>query len=85
MSIAVRQIEQNREAYEKVRGEMEEQHFGRVLLMHDGQIVAIYNDKGDAYSIGRDKYGLGKFSLKTVGDPPISLGAHTLSISGRLP
>ena len=82
-SPAATQVSKNREAYEKVRGEIEAKHFGRVVLMHDGEIVSIYNDKGDAYSIGREKYGLGNFSLKTVGDSPISLGVHTLSLSGE--
>ncbi len=76
------QIKKNKEAYEKVRVKMELQHFGRVVLLHNGEIVSLYNDKGDAYSIGREKYGLGNFYLKTIGDPPISLGIHTLSLSG---
>lgn len=36
----------------KYRQRMEREHFGRVALMHDGRIVEVYNDMGDAYSIG---------------------------------
>ncbi len=30
---------------------------GRVVLMHDGEVVEVYNDSGDAYKIGCEKYG----------------------------
>lgn len=72
------QLTLNKNAYKKIQEEMESKHFGRVALMHDGQIVNIYNDSGDAYSIGVEKYGLGNFSLQKIGDRPISLGFYGL-------
>lgn len=73
------QLIQNKTAYEKVRIAMEAKHLGRVALMHDGEIVNIYNDSGDAYSIGVEKYGLGEFSLQKIGDRPIKMGSAGIS------
>ncbi|MDE0131725.1 MAG: hypothetical protein OXQ32_05620 [bacterium] len=42
--------------------------------MKDGEVVGIYNDMSDAYSIGHEKYGLGNFSLKRIGERPAQLG-----------
>ena len=68
------QLERNQAAYDAVRRQMEEDHLGRVVLLHDGEVVEVYNDKDDAYKIGREKYGLGNFSLVNVGQQPIDLG-----------
>lgn len=72
------ELEKNEEAYEEVRNQMEAEHWGRTVLLHDGAVVAIYNDEGDAYAIGREKFGLGRFSLHQVGRQPIDLGFHAL-------
>ncbi len=50
---------------------------GRTALLHDGQLIAIYNDSGDAYAIGVEKFGLGHFSIETFGERPKSLGVFT--------
>ena len=65
----------NYEAYKaRHREALEREHTGRVALMHDAEVVAIYNDEQDAYQIGVEKYGLGNFSLQVIGAEPISLG-----------
>ena len=75
------QAELNFTAYsEKYKLELEKQHWGRIVLMHDGEIVGIYNDRGDAYSIGCEKYGLGNFSLQQVGEQPAQLGILTAAL-----
>lgn len=75
------QLDKNREAYNAVKDNLESEHFGRVALLHDGQVVAIYNDSVDAYSIGREKYGMGNFSIVKIGEAPISLGIFTMCLS----
>ncbi len=74
------QLDRNQAAYEAIRAKMEEKHIGRVVMMHDGEVVEVYNDGGDAYKIGREKYGLGNFSLVTVGEQPINLGFFTMFV-----
>lgn len=74
----IAELKKNQEAYEAVKGKMESEHWGRTVLLHDGNVVAIYNDEGDAYDIGREKFGEGRFSLYVVGKRPIDLGYHSL-------
>ena len=74
------QLEINLGAFKAAREGLEEDHLGRTVLLHDGEIVAIYNDSGDAYEIGCEKFGLGNFSVETIGGQPKSLGFFTAYI-----
>ena len=74
----IAEMEKNQEAYDAVKNEMEAGHWGRTVLLHNGNVVAIYNDEGDAYDIACEKFGPGRFSLYVVGKRPIDLGYHSL-------
>ena len=76
----IAELNKNQEAFDRVQEEMEREHWGRTVLMHNGEVVSIYNDYGDAYSIACFMYGLGKFSLHVVGQQPVDLGFHTVSL-----
>lgn len=75
------EIERNRAAYAAEKERLEKEHFGRVALLHAGQVVEIYNDTGDAYLVGTNTYGLGKFTIQKIGEQPISLGAFTMCLA----
>ena len=81
--MAENQLDMNQAAYEAIRTQMEDKHMGRVVLMHNGEVVEVYNDSGDAYKVGCDKYGLGNFSLVNVGEQPINLGFFTMFVKPR--
>ena len=72
----IAELEKNQEAYDGVKDAMEAKHWGRVVLLSNGEVVAVYNDEGDAYDIGCEKFGLGRFSLHRVGERPVDLGIH---------
>ena len=74
------QLEMNRKAYSAVKKTLETTDFGRTVLLHDGEVVGIYNDSGDAYAIGCEKFGLGNFTTQKIGQGPISLGILTLCL-----
>ena len=74
------QLVKNRAAYHAIKEAMEAEHFGRAALLHDGEVVEIFNDSGDAYAIGCEKFGLGNFSIEKIGEPPISLGVFTMCL-----
>ena len=78
------QLNKNQAAYEAMQTEMERKHMGRILLMHDGEMVEVYNNRSDAYKIGCEKFGMGKFSLVTVGERPIELGFFGMFISPKV-
>ncbi len=69
------EFRKNRQAYESEhRKELERDHMDEVALMHDGELVEIFKEIGEANVAGRNRYGEGKFSLITVG-LDIDLGA----------
>lgn len=68
------QAETNHAAYPKYRESLEREHAGRVVLMRNGKVVRIFNDKGDAYEYGHEKFGFGNFSMKQIGERPAKLG-----------
>lgn len=73
----MRELKKNRDTYNAMRDKLEREHRGRVALLHDGELVFVYNDRWDAYVIGTERFGEGNFSIKKIGAPPASLGAAT--------
>ena len=68
------EMERNLAAFKQLEADLMNEHAGRVALLHDGGLVAIYNDDGDAYAVGCDQFGLGHFSTQRIGAAPQSLG-----------
>ena len=75
------QLQRNWDAFQALPESVKAENMGRTALLHDGKLIAIYNDCGDAYSIGVEKYGLGDFSIETFGEKPKSLGFFTAYIN----
>lgn len=70
-----RQARDNRRAYrEKFQADLEPEHNGKTALMHDGAVMLVLKDREDAYAVGVDQYGLGRFSLVPVGAVPLDVG-----------
>ena len=46
--------------------------------MHDGEVAHVYDEDEDAYYAGCEGYGLGHFSIETIGSRPVSLGFMSL-------
>ena len=62
------QIKLNWETFIRVSDELRTKNMGRTALLHDGEIIAIYDEQIDAYTIGCEKFGLGDFSIQTFGE-----------------
>ena len=75
------QLQKNWDAFEALQDSLKAENIGRTALLHDGRLIAICNDSGDAYSIGVEKFGLGDFSIETFGEKPKSLGFFTAYIN----
>ncbi|WP_420623922.1 hypothetical protein [Candidatus Poriferisodalis sp.] len=62
----------NHRAYKRFhREQMEAEHLGKIALLHDGDVVGVYEDRESAYSVGVTKYGLGGFSFEEIGAQPL--------------
>ena len=69
------QVRQNYDAYnEHYRADLEQTHWGKTAVMHDGEVVLILNNSDDAYTVGQKQYGVGNFSIVRIGAPPTRLG-----------
>ena len=75
------QVRKNFDAYvNEHREEMERTHLGKTLLMHNEKIIDAFEDRGMAYLSGYERYGLGQFTLITVGEKPVQLGAMSMAL-----
>ena len=72
------QIEQNHQAYLDHYRHLEAEHTGKYALMHDGELIRIYDDLDAGYADGTAKFSDGEFSLKEIGAEPARLGAASL-------
>ena len=75
---ATEELKRNIAAYEALREDLERTRHGRFALLHDGNLVNVLNDRWDAYLVGRERFGEGRFSITKIGEPPATLGAATL-------
>lgn len=71
----MRELRKNIAAYETMRERLEREHLGKIALLHDGELIHILNDRWDAYVVGTERFGRGHFSIKKIGQRPVSLGA----------
>ncbi len=80
--MAADQLYRNEAAYEKdYRVQLERDHKGRTALMHDGKVVDVYDDPNDAYLTGYERWGLGGFSMKEIGQKPLELGIFSARLA----
>ena len=71
------EVHQNQHIYDtELRDQYEPTDNGKVALMHHGEVVMVLNDEGDAYTVGCQQYGLGDFSLVSIGQRPARLGSR---------
>ena len=61
-------IERDQRAYNRQKDRLIAGHCGRIALFHDGTLIDTYASNREAYLDGCSKFGLGHFSLITVGD-----------------
>lgn len=69
------ELKKNRDAYNKIRKELERDHLGKTALLNDGKLIRIFNDWEDAYETGLEQFGHGKFSIRRIENSEVSFGA----------
>jgi len=72
----------NRLAYEaRYQHDLEETDFGHIALIHDEEVVGVYDDANVACEVGFKRYGAGSFSIVRIGAEPLSLGIFTFALT----
>ena len=70
------QASNNFDAFESRFGaSLEAVHLSRFALMHNGEVVDIFDDKIEPFDAGLDRFGLGRFSFHEIGARPAHVGA----------
>ena len=64
------ELKKNLTAYESMKSMLESKERGRIALFSDGKLCDIFNDFGDGYMVGMERFGEGRFSIKRIGEPP---------------
>lgn len=70
------QARRNYAAYrDRYQEALEREHpAGHVALLHDQELIEVYEDVDKAYQAGLEQYGPGNFSLQEIGEKPVDLG-----------
>jgi hypothetical protein len=64
--------------YEAMRGDLETEHLGKWVLLHDKQLVGIYDSFDAVAQEAVRKFGRGPYLIRQVGAPPVTLPASVL-------
>ena len=65
-------LSENIAAYEIRRQELEVDHFGKWVVFYDEQLAGIYDEFQDAASDAVERFGIGPYLIKQVGEPSIT-------------
>ena len=72
---AKRSLDDEIDAYEAMRGELEVRHWGKWVLIHDGKLIRTFETFERAAVEAVHRYGRGPYLIRQVGAPPLILPA----------
>lgn len=75
------QLSKNYEAFQRQLPDLIPLHGGKFVLMHDGEIVEMFDTARDAYVSGNKLFPDKEFSIQEIANVPVNLGylSHALS------
>ena len=65
-------------AYENLRSDLETEHLGEWVLVHDEQLIGTYKSFAAAADYAVQRFGRGPYLIREVGAPPTPLPASVL-------
>ena len=65
-------------AYDTMRSELEVDHPGKWVILHDEALVGVYEEFDEAASEAIQRFGRGPYLIREVGAPPLTLPASVL-------
>ena len=65
-------------AFERMRSDLETEHFGEWVVIHDENLVGTYDSFDDAANEAVKCFGRGPYLIRKVGAPPVTLPASVL-------
>ncbi len=71
-------LDQELQAYEAMKANLEEHHTGKWVVIHDGELVDAFDTLDAAATEAVRRFGRGPYLIRQVGAPPVSLPASVL-------
>lgn len=65
-------------AYEKMRSDLETEHLGEWVLVHDEKLIGTYESFAATADEAVQRFGRGPYLIREIGAPPTTLPASVL-------
>ena len=65
-------------AYERMRPDLEVKHTGKWVLVHNGQLIKVFDDFEAAAEEAVRRFGRGPYLIRQVAAPPVTLPASVM-------
>ena len=65
-------------AFESMRNELEMEHLGEWVVVHERKLVGTYESFEEAADEAVRRFGRGPYLIRKIGDPPVTLPASVL-------
>ncbi|MDE2142737.1 MAG: hypothetical protein KGJ84_10030 [Elusimicrobia bacterium] len=72
------EIDKEIEAYGRIRGGLERDHMGKWVLVHERQLVGLFDSFEAAADTAVAKFGRGPYLIRQIGAPPLVLPASVM-------
>ena len=66
------------EAYERMRTDLEVKHTGKWVLVHNGQLIKVFDDFEATAEEAVRRFGRGPYLIRQVAAPPVTLPASVM-------
>ena len=66
------------EAYERMRPDLEVKHTGKWVLLHNGQLIKVFDDFEATAEEAVRRFGRGPYLIRQVAAPPVTLPASVM-------
>ncbi len=74
----MRTLEQEIEAYESMRADLEAEYFDKWIIMRNGEVAGAFDSSEACIQFAVEKFGRGPYLIRQVGEPPVRLPASAL-------
>ena len=71
-------LQKDIDAYEKLKAKLEAENMGKWILIHDAELISIYETFELAAENAVKKFGAGPYLIKQIGAPPVTLPASVM-------
>ena len=72
------QLSEEIAAYELMQADLESEHLGKWALVHDHQLIGIFDTFEAAAEIAVSKFGRGPYLIRQIGSPPVTMPASVM-------